>query len=85
MNYHTYKAMIEYLEKVWEWNKEEIKFAEDKSGDCFMSAREWSDRLGTTISGMRLKSMYDNGLVVRNKNSKLYGDNAYRYWPVVNV
>lgn len=43
------------------------------------TADEWSEELEIKVTPQRLAAMWKQGLVVREKNRRYYGDDKYRY------
>lgn len=79
MNWHVYKAMINYLENVMCFPKEVIKRNGNHPSADWFSAKEWSNYTQTTITGQRLTSMYNAGLVNRRKKQ----NGIYEYYPII--
>lgn len=79
MNWHVYKAMVNYLENVMYLPEETIKRNGNRAIATWFKAKEWSDLTQTTITGQRLTSMYNAGLVARRKSI----EGSYEYWPII--
>ena len=73
-----YEAMINYLKNEQYLDDAMIEKCKSNSSG-WLTADEWG------ITPQRLTAMYNAGMVYRVKNKQYYGDNKYRYWPVVNV
>jgi hypothetical protein len=76
-NTKVLKAMANYIEDNG-INAEKVR---KMATSAWLTAKEWSDILGMTISSQRMTSMYNAGLVVRTKDKKYFGDNNYHYFP----
>ena len=53
----------------------------NSNGMSWMTATEWTEVLGMTISTSRMTAMYKAGQVLRVKDKAYFGDNVYHYWP----
>lgn len=78
-NTKVLKAMQNYVETSgMNWEK-----VEKACCSSWSDANEWSEILGMSITPQRLASMFRAGLVVRNKDKQFFGDNNYRYFPIM--
>lgn len=77
-NNNVIKAMAKYIEDNGYIQEEAIKDIK-----LWKTAKEWSDIFGIDISTSRLTSMYNNNLILRAKDKKIYKDNVFHYWPKV--
>lgn len=49
----------------------------------WLSVKEWCDVLEAQVSPQLMTVMFKEGLVARDKDKQYFGDNNFRYFPIV--